>query len=279
MEPFRWNLAKREQLGRLVESDPKLPPELPIQEFAECAAKIVARSEDRRLVFVGRSPESIFDYLSGVFSDTPWSSRLHLLNISNRFRSIESIKNEMPHAFQALRDHFEACHASPSMMVADPAGVSFCDLVSEGGTFEKVFELIYSWSRELAIDRNSLRKKLGFVGVTERRKNSPNTWRWQQHADWVQDHRVDVTNISISYRLWSYLGDYQPKVTKSNPPATWGTEEILLPPREESHVDALNKAYAIYRHGISDKRSFATRLARLDEFKKPWLRQLAHALK
>ena len=48
-------------------------------ELEDCCAKIVARSEGRELVFVGRSPENFFDYLSGVFQGTDFARQIHLL--------------------------------------------------------------------------------------------------------------------------------------------------------------------------------------------------------
>ncbi len=62
---FRWNIARREQLGRLVtgESVEGLPWIL--EEVRRCAARVIAMAGDSQLVFVGRSPEALFDYLTG----------------------------------------------------------------------------------------------------------------------------------------------------------------------------------------------------------------------
>ena len=42
----------------------------------------MAAAGDADLVFVGRSPESLYDYLRGACFDTSWHDRLHLLLVS-----------------------------------------------------------------------------------------------------------------------------------------------------------------------------------------------------
>jgi hypothetical protein len=47
-----------------------------LDDLRPCASSVVGRCGGGRLVFVGRSPESLFDYLSGVFDGTAWEGRL-----------------------------------------------------------------------------------------------------------------------------------------------------------------------------------------------------------
>ncbi len=68
-KPFRWDIARREQLGDLA-SGPEVETYRGFYlDLRAAAAKIFARSGNRELVLVGLSPESIFDYLSGLFHD------------------------------------------------------------------------------------------------------------------------------------------------------------------------------------------------------------------
>lgn len=62
---FRWNIARREQLGRLVTGEPVDGLPAILEEVRRCAARVIAMSADSRLSFVGRSPEALFDYLTG----------------------------------------------------------------------------------------------------------------------------------------------------------------------------------------------------------------------
>jgi len=106
VKPFRWNLKKREQLGSLVSGSFAVGFGGYEDELAECAAKLLARSSSRRLIFVGRSPENIYDYLAGVLHNTSYENKVDILNISNRYRDPFEIRNELPAAFNALKQAF-----------------------------------------------------------------------------------------------------------------------------------------------------------------------------
>lgn len=280
MKPFRWNLQKREQLGGLVSGEIVSSYVGYETELAECAAKLLARSANRKLIFVGRSPENIYDYLAGVLQNTSYQNNIDLLNISNRFRDPFKIRNELPDSFSAIKAHFLELEISPEQLITSSQGICFADLVSEGGTFENIFRFLEMWSREERQDFRAIQNKLGFVGVTQRTKNSPNTWRWQQNAKWVADHKaVYIKNLSISWILWDYLGNQQNKVANTNPPETWGSSDLLLPPREERNINALKQAFHIYNLGLNQNKEFAGTLATTWEFREPWLRELVAELK
>jgi hypothetical protein len=151
---------------------------------------VVAHSNNQRLVFLGRSPQSLFDYFSGTFAETSWSPRIGLLNMSNRFESIETIRRRFPMAIPALKTHFSDHEVSPEDIASGSRGVCFCDLAAEGGTFEHLFTFLNGWAAETGIDSKSLAGHVSFIAITDRRKNSPNTWRWHQQADWVGAHRI-----------------------------------------------------------------------------------------
>lgn len=149
-----------------------------------------------------------------------------------------------------------------------------------GGTFQRLFHFIKSWTLEDKLDFNSVAIKTSFIGITQKTKNSPNTWRWQQKAAWVKEHpKVSIKNVSVPAELWDYLGNLQPKVSKTNYPEKWGSDEILLPPRESSNLQALKQAYLVYCLGLEQKQQFAEKLATTQEFKDSWLRSMASELK
>ncbi|HEX5076385.1 MAG TPA: hypothetical protein VFW03_24455 [Gemmatimonadaceae bacterium] len=52
---FRWNIARREQLGRLVTGEPVENLPWILEEVRRCAARVIAMAGDSQLVFVGRS--------------------------------------------------------------------------------------------------------------------------------------------------------------------------------------------------------------------------------
>lgn len=93
MKPFRWNLKKREQLGTLLDIDAESTYADYEAHLVDCASKVVARSNGKKIIFVGRSPENIFDYISGIVQKTTFEESVDILNISNRFREVDDIRN------------------------------------------------------------------------------------------------------------------------------------------------------------------------------------------
>ena len=273
MKPFRWNLSKAEQLGKLIKGERADFSDEHLEELKRCCSRIMAFSNQSRLVFVGRSPESCFDYLSGVFSNSSLENNFIHLNISNRFRSIKDIKINAFDAYEALKEHFKVLGISPGAILNSKQGICFVDLVAEGGTFEAIYEFLLSYCTDQKQDIQALKSKVQFLGITRRTKNSPNTWRWQQQVAWVKEHQVSqIKNISITWSLWDFLGNWQTKVTKTNPPHRWSDDAILLPPREEAHLKALRRAFDLYTLGCQDKDTFAALLSKERSVKEAWFR-------
>ena len=102
---FRWNIARREQLGRLVDGAPVDVHPAVLHELRLCCARVIAMAGDARLVFIGRSPEYLYDYLTGAFAGTSWAGRLTLLNISFKNVARDSVEPNAS-AYALLRDQF-----------------------------------------------------------------------------------------------------------------------------------------------------------------------------
>src|SRR5437773_2511025 len=127
--PFRWNLARREQLGRLAGPPAEPPGDWTMSHLRECCAKVIAASADGRLVFVGRSPESLYDYLCGALADTSWADRPVLLNLSMRNATVEQVE---AHALEAIHRQLRALGLSPAEIAASERPVAFIDLLMHG---------------------------------------------------------------------------------------------------------------------------------------------------
>jgi len=255
MKPFRWDIKKREQLGQLLDGEIATFYSGYLKELRVCSAKVLEYSDDRRMVFVGRSAENIFDYLSGILENTLFENRVEILNISNRFYQIKALAKEAPDSYYALKQHFEALGISPKQLIADKHGICFVDLVSEGFTFDRLFEFVEWWCNEESIDKQSVWRKIKFLGITGRSKNSPNTYRWYQHAGWLKyKYKIASQSISISQRMWHYMGNIQCKVTETNKPDSWTNDEILVPPREKEQLKALRLAYIIYHRALKERK-------------------------
>ena len=287
-KPFRWNLQRREQLGRLVVDDEVEEARLfewllPMQpELRTCCAQILSQCRDSALVFVGRSPELLFDYLSGLFEDTDWSTRLTLLPMSIRGRTTAEIRAEFPpSALAGMRQVLTDADLSPQAIITGKTRNALVDVIYSGRTMRSVCDFLCTWAQEEKRDVPALRRKLGIVGLTVRGKTSPNTWRWQQHAPWLEDYPGDfVKNVSVPWHLWDFLGNSNYKVTHSYHPNRWGTEDGAHPSRAKAQLAALNLSWRIYQLGRSteERRAFGRVMAGEVGTQYRWYRTLAAQL-
>lgn len=274
--PFRWSLVPRDQLGTLL--DGAVPPALPDPgELVECAAKTLARSGGGRLLFVGRSADSLFDLLSGALQGTDHQDRVARLAYSF---TDDPAKLAGPEVAQA-RAVLAAGGLTPEHLLRrEPTAL--VDLVYEGRTFTGLYRLLRDWAAEENAPWSTARLKLRFVGITSRKPTSPKAWRWQQHVDWVEELPAgSVVKVSLEPGLWSYWGDIQPKLTRSFNPGQWVLPEQPGPQRDERTRAALAEAVALVELGA--QRTTRVAMARVIErepaFEAHWLRLLAAQLR
>ncbi len=279
--PFRWNLRFRATLGSLVEGERAASyPEF-ADDLLTCAVQCVAFSQNADLYFIGRSPESVFDLLSGLLLDTPWAARLQLVHFSMRSVTEDGIRREIPGALQAIRAYLRLLDLSPEQLIARKQRIALIDLVASGETLGHLVRLLHSWTRELGLDWRAVKAKLCIVGITWEADPSPTTWRWSQHAEWVGLlNRQAIKTIAIPPRLWDYLGNRQEKVTESFHPWRWPGGELAAPNHNEHHLVALRLAVDMFDLGRT--RACRERFVRLlsqghgREMRAPWLRSLTH---
>jgi hypothetical protein len=270
--PFRWDVRHREQLGTLVSSRSSLPDHM--DELRLASARIVARAGDAELVFVGRSLENVFDYLGAVLADTSWSERPRLLSISLWSTTVADLS---PEQIDGFRDHARAVGLAPAAIIERPHATAFVDVVASGGTMEAIASLLLQWSRDEGADVRKLRDRLRFVGLTRRRKTSPNTPRWHQHAEWARELAPSAfKNVSLPPRLWSHLADDQPKVSRRHPPSEWSPDHEPSPTHDPAQLEALGLARALHEAGLTrqEREAWSALLAKEPCMRWPWCRGL-----
>lgn len=281
--PFRWDLTRRNHLGTLVEGEATATYDSFPEQLLACCARVVAFSGDSDLVFVGRSPESVFDHLSGLLFDSSWAGRLELLHFSMRFREEAEVRKQHPGAVPAMRDYLERLRLHPEGLATRARPAAFVDLVATGDTFGRLVTFLRNWSREIGYDWNAVRRRVRLVGITERTKTSPNTRRWQQHAEWLPLlGRGAVKNVSIPFELWNYLGNYQDKVSPSYTPSRWGDPALSSPTHDEPRLKALRLAFELFESGRARERreQFASLLAgEAVAMRHGWFRMLVQELR
>ena len=280
--PFRWDITSRNQLGSLVEGDAAATYSSFLDELLACSSRVMGFSGDSDLIFVGRSPESIFDHLSGLLFDSSWSNRLELLHFSMRFREEAEIRKEHPEAIRAMRAYLGQLGLHPEGLATRHRSVAFIDLVATGDTFGRLTTFLYNWAQDIKYDWNAVRRRIRLIGITEKRKTSPKTWRWQQHAPWLPLlGRGSVKNVSISLDLWNYLGNYQDKVSLSYTPSRWGHPSLSTPTYSERQLKALRLALYLFELGRERERreQFVSLLVKEPAMKYSWFRTLVQELR
>lgn len=248
-------------------------------QMLKCSARIVAQGADYDLIFVGRSPESIFDFLSGLCLNSIFAEQLNLLQLSLRMYP-KGIKNRSYH--KELKRYFFASQLDPRSILNRKRPVAFVDLVYSGATFYSFTLFLKDWTEELGLDWILIRKKIRFIGILERRKTSPNTVRWQQQLRWKNLIQASsAKNVSIDWSFWDYLGNSQYKSTESFTEDLWGKEEALSPKRNISTLTGLESALFWFESGCTkDKRlEFSELLAQQPEMKSEAVRKIVSNLR
>lgn len=276
--PFRWRLVEPDQLGALLDGigEPSL---WFADELVECAAKVLARCGDGELFFVGRSADSVFDLLSGALNETSWRDRLHqlplsLFGVDGQHLSVTEVRQ--------LRANLADCGITADALARRKHPVVFVDLVYRGSTFENLFHVLSEWVEQDNAQWDVIRLKLRFLGITWRAKTSPNTWRWHQHADWVNElPKRAIRNVSLDGAVWSYFGDSQPKMTPSFRRTLWSSEGVNAPRHSDTVRTALAEAAAIVDHGLSasTRSEIIRHLVKEPAISEPWLRNLVTELR
>jgi hypothetical protein len=278
---FRWDITRREQLGRLVLDDEPDPWFATILgEVRHCCARVIAMAGDARLVFLGRSPESLYDYLASALARTSWADRCTLLNIS--LKGSDCAWTDLGSApREAFREQFRACDLDPAAIAASERPIALVDLIYGGETFGKLTALLFAWAATERVDDRALRRRLRIVGITERHDGSPKSWRWRR-LDWAKQFPPRaLKGVSIPPWFWSRLGDSEQKVSRSNPPARWADPEMARPPRGPQHAEGLRLAVALHNAGRSsaERDALAGTIAGQPAIRHRWCRTLVSELR
>jgi len=272
--PFRWDLVTPDHLGTLLDG-----VAAPGIDFADrlvtCAGKVIARSGDGDLFFVGRSLDSMFDLLGGALDDTPWRARLHRLPVS--LAGTRRLHSGHHRRFRLI---LTGLGLDPRSLARRRRPATFVDVVSSGSTFSMLYSLLRDWIGQEREPWAVIRRKLRFVGVTWRRKTSPNTLRWKQEEAWTRELPArSVLNVSLDLGLWLYLAASQAKLTRSFGPDAW-LADADGPVRGGDTAGALAQAVALVGYGRkpSTRRALAAAMAGEPAIADPWLRALVTRL-
>lgn len=281
IKPFRWDLHKSEGLGSLLRgTQQESYPEF-WDDLAECSAKVLSFSHNASLYFVGRSPESIYDYLCGMFSGYPMAKKLHLTSFSQRTKHDAPQSLDYRSALYSLREYFEVIGLHPRRILESKEGIAFSDLVYTGGTFANLLQLFCDWSGDAGLSWKYVAKKIWVVGIVSNSYN-PHTIPWYRSSAMLKHlPHSHIRNVTIPGRLWDYLGNRQKKVMQSYCPKKWGKEDVLFPLRSGESLEALRLAFELF-HKAGQKhsrRAFARLLSQQSAMQYDWYRSMVIGLK
>ena len=288
---FRWNIARREQLGRLVAGEPAqpntdAPPWEPtfrsvLEDVRECSARVIAMAGDARLVFIGRSPECLYDYLTGALGGTSWARRPVALNLSLKGRDDSAWSTLDVPAREGVCEQFRALSLDPVSIASSAKPIALIDLIYAGETFGKLLDLLFAWSAAERVDVRAVRRRLRIVGITERKDKYHVPTQWKR-LPWAARFRPQaLKGVAIPWWFWSYLGDSEKKVSRSNPPWRWADPEMARPPRGPTHMAALRLALALHDAGRTreERDALAAAMAEQPAMRHAWCRVLAAELR
>ena len=232
--PFRWDVTRPEQLGRVIADTPAPAYDGFRDDLRRCCAAVVSAAPECDLLFVGRSPESLFDYLCGVFDATPWRRRVGLMLFSMRDKTPREVRRNHAAGLEALAGYFSALGVDPQSLLHRERPVALVDLVFSGDTFSNLVSLVYGMAQRDRVDWRSVRRKLRLVGIIESEPSPdypPVPWQRRRRAVRQLLESRAVRNVTVPLRLWEYLGNNQPKVACSYPPDRWGMDWMTVAPR------------------------------------------------
>ena len=272
--PFRWDLVRPDHLGTLLDGLPE-PDLWFLDELTDCAAKVLARSENGELHFVGRSGDSVFDLLGGALPDP---ERLHLLPLSTGMLGGFLFGRLHPSEVAQLRANLAAHGLTPDLLARGSRPVVLVDVVSTGESFGRLLDILRDWAADERADWPAIRRRLRIIGLTRRTHSSPNTRRWQQHTGWAQN--VTIRNVSVETSVFGYFADHQQKLTRSFGRFSWAAEEVRSPAHDHRTRRALAEAVAVVEAGrtptVRDR--MARVLSQEPAIAEPWLRDLVRRL-
>jgi hypothetical protein len=281
--PFRWDITKREQLGKLLTAaSPKPFPEDYMSALRETAARVLALGNDADFAFIGRTPENFFDYLSGVFHGIDEAPAVHIVQFSLRWAGpggVESIPSAKRNGFF---DYLTDEGVDPAAIASGSRPLALVDFVVDGGTMENFVALLRLQASRDGIDWNAVQRRLVIIGLRIRTKNSPNTWRWQQNRAWLdQIPDTVIRNVSAPMKFLIYLGNHQAKVTSAHTPEFWDRFSRRKDTMGAAKADALHTAIRLFDAGRTkvERRALAALIAKTHQIRQPATRRMILALR
>jgi hypothetical protein len=236
------------------------------------SAEVLVAAGDADIVFVGRSPENLHDFLRGALAPTSFAERIQLLQLSLRDHP-RALRHRSPEKLERLGRYLAAVNLAPRQILDRPRPVAFTDLVCSGETFRNLVDALRLFSGAPRV-WSAVRERLRWVCLVS---TEPGYSGWEpDDSRWTQEFPASsVRRVRLDRDFWHYLGDTQTKTTDRWSEERWATPGAP-PDLEGFRFEAIRLARAIYRLGECWREPLA---ARLDEHVDEWLGPLVRELR
>ena len=271
--PFRWDVA-RDQLGTLLDGVPE--PDLWFaDELVVCTARILARSGDGDLRFVGRSLDSVYDLLTGALGETSWRGRMAQLPLVGAVGCLEpecAADEDAPRAGGLRPGGARAASPPPRSGRPRLPGRDVRGVVLRAPCLDR--------RRGCAVGRDPPQAAVRRCYASHGDEPEDVALAAGGELDARASRERHQERVARCRRV-GYLGDNQAKITPSFHAGRWSDEWIRLPPRSAAARSALAEAVALVELGrtAETRQALARVMSREHAFAEPWLRSLALELR
>eukprot|EP01102_Stenamoeba_stenopodia_P013625 TRINITY_DN4446_c0_g2_i1.p1 TRINITY_DN4446_c0_g2~~TRINITY_DN4446_c0_g2_i1.p1 ORF type:complete len:483 (-),score=110.02 TRINITY_DN4446_c0_g2_i1:50-1498(-) len=228
VHPFRWDLNNVTGLGRkafIYRNKLSLNKHLAndlrrmkcydfwkfFEEFQRCVANTLALSHGSDLLFLGRSPEMIYDFLCGCFKDDEsLVSKLKLMHFSMRSVDEYEWKHDIigpSSRMSHMMTYMTSLGLDPQSLLKRKTPIAIVDFVYGGETLDNLLWLIRAWTIQLKCDWNAVRQKIMVIAirsvarldVTLRGQEWMETYGGPKH--WFTVWTSDIFWVAVADRL------------------------------------------------------------------------------
>ncbi|WP_155297888.1 hypothetical protein [Deinococcus kurensis] len=267
--PRVWDVTRPDGLGvtpDLGEAGAYLPA------LRAALAGVLVAAAGRDLVFVGRSPDPLRAYLSGLLGGVDAPQRVSALNVSLLNATLT------PAQTLALRPLLAGVGLRPAELTREDRRAALVDVVASGGTFAQLHRVLRGWAAGEGLGTTCVARRVSAVGLLRAGYARPGAWRWSAQPEL---RGVQTRSVLTDPALWHWLAEDGPKLAPRFPVTAWPSPPLTLPGRTDETLGALAQARALVLLGQdpAERQRMAAALIRAGGLADAGLRPLIRAWK
>lgn len=262
---------------------------LEVDNVIQISAWILNYCRDGELFFFGRSPENIYDFLSGVFKDFSWKDRLHLVLLSTRYTKYEETLYDVITDEQktSVKKYLTSVGLHPKDIIQRKRRTCLVDFIHSGYSINNFVTIMERWCQEEKLSVKDMLFKFEFIMIEK-----------EEHVVELAEKGVepyfmmtDIVNkcgyqsnsyhlITISDKLWESFSENPEKVTESYPAYKWGDDDQINFINSHHDIVGIFKARLAYDYGCHKNGKKILRKHMLDcpSMKYKWFQQILSCL-